>query len=188
MCTIHVYLLLFDIIIVEPRPKLVTLETSVLLDKSHKDPFLDDSGGPWSSGRFAHEKLRQISDERRFDGSPAAGTSTQSDRGENLWCFCVWSCGLVSLQHLQDLVFLKVRQCWPWRSYSFYITCMWDYPPTSTGVSLLKWFLLLNNTSCVLWCRLGTKQKMRETRSGGFVWHGLSISWFGMAIEFIFYP
>lgn len=89
MCTIHVYLLLFEIIIVEPKPKLVTLETSVLLDKSNKDPFLDDSGGPWSSGRLAREKLRQMSDERRCDGSPAAGTSTQSDGGENLWCFCV---------------------------------------------------------------------------------------------------
>eukprot|EP00066_Takifugu_rubripes_P014210 XP_011603476.1 PREDICTED: centrosomal protein of 162 kDa isoform X1 [Takifugu rubripes] len=65
----------------EPRPKLVTLETSVLLDKSHKDPFLNDAGGPWSSGRFAREKLRQMSDERRCDGSPTAGTSTQSDGG-----------------------------------------------------------------------------------------------------------
>lgn len=174
MCTIHAYLLLFEIIIVEPRPKLVTLDTSVLLYKSHKDPFLDNSGGPWSSGRLRREKLRQMSDERRCDGSPVAGTSTQSDGGENLCCFCVWSCGLVSLQHWQDSVFLKVCQCSPWRSCSLCITCMCDYPPTCTGVSLLKGFLLLNNISCVLWCRLGTKQKFRETRSGGFVWHNLS--------------
>lgn len=83
----------------EPMSKMVTLETSVLLDKSHKDPNLDDSGGPWRSGsvsRLTGEKLRRRSDEGRSEGSPASSTSSQSDGGENLWflflCLKLWAC------------------------------------------------------------------------------------------------
>lgn len=59
---------------VDSRYQLLTQdppETSVLLD--HSGPL-------WRSGS---EKLRQMSEDRRSDCSPAAGTSAQAERGES---------------------------------------------------------------------------------------------------------